>query len=97
MTKRVMITGAGSGFGRGASLALAGRGHEVIATTETDEQASALRAEAPDLRVERVDITDPADVDRVRDWTVDVLINNAGMGRTGPMADVPLDLVRSVF
>lgn len=97
MGKCVMITGAGSGFGRGASLALAERGHEVIATTETDEQASALRAEAPAIRVERVDITDPEDVERVRDWAVDVLINNAGMGRTGPMADVPLALVRNVF
>ena len=43
-TKTVMITGAGSGFGKGASLALAARGHHVIATTETEEQADALRS-----------------------------------------------------
>ncbi|MFM7618120.1 MAG: SDR family oxidoreductase [Actinomycetes bacterium] len=97
MGKRVLITGAGSGFGRGAAFALAERGHEVIATTESDEQATALRAEAPGLRVERVDITDPDDVERVLDWAVDVLVNNAGMGRTGPMADVPMDLMRRIF
>ena len=34
MTKTVMITGAGSGFGKGTGLALADRGHHVIATTE---------------------------------------------------------------
>ena len=57
MPKTVMITGAGSGFGKGASLALAGRGHRVIATSETDAQAAALRAEAPQLTVEKLDIT----------------------------------------
>ena len=42
-----MLFRSGSGFGKGAAIALAERGHEVIATTETDEQAAALRAEAP--------------------------------------------------
>jgi NAD(P)-dependent dehydrogenase (short-subunit alcohol dehydrogenase family) len=96
MTKNVMITGAGSGFGKLASLALAERGHHVIATTETDEQADALRAEAPQLTVERVDITSD-DVAKVTAWDIDVLINNAGAGQTGPMADVPLDRVRRLF
>lgn len=96
MTKTVLITGAGSGFGKGASLALAERGHHVIATTETDEQASALAAEAPQLHVEKIDIT-TNDVDKVRAWDIDVLLNNAGAGQTGPLADVPLDVVRHLF
>lgn len=96
MTKTVMITGAGSGFGKQASLDLAARGHHVIATTETDEQAAALRAEAPQLTVERVDITTD-DVNKVTAWDIDVLINNAGAGQTGPIADVPLDRVRHLF
>ena len=95
-SKTVMITGAGSGFGKGASLALAERGHHVIATTETDEQAAALRAEAPQLTVEKLDIT-TSDVAKAAAWDVDVLINNAGAGQTGPMADVPLDRVRRLF
>ena len=96
MTKTVMITGSGSGFGKGASLALAARGHRVIATTETEAQADALRAEAPQLTVEKVDITS-ADVAKAAEWDIDVLINNAGAGQTGPMADVPLDRVRHLF
>jgi NAD(P)-dependent dehydrogenase (short-subunit alcohol dehydrogenase family) len=96
MSKTVMITGAGSGFGRGASLALAERGHTVIATTETDDQAAALRAEAPQLTVEKLDITTD-DVAKARAWDIDVLIDNAGAGQTGPMADVPIDRVRHLF
>jgi NAD(P)-dependent dehydrogenase (short-subunit alcohol dehydrogenase family) len=96
MTKTVMITGAGSGFGKGASIALAARGHKVIATTETEEQAKELRTEAPELTVEKLDFTS-SDVDKAASWDIDVLINNAGAGQTGPMADVPLERVRHLF
>ena len=96
MPKSVLITGAGSGFGKGASVALAARGHAVIATTETEAQAAALRAEAPSLRVEKLDITG-SDVDKVRGWDIDVLVDNAGAGQTGPLADVPMAVVRRVF
>jgi NAD(P)-dependent dehydrogenase (short-subunit alcohol dehydrogenase family) len=97
MAKTVVITGAGSGFGKGAALALAQRGHGVIATTETEAQAAALREEAPQLRVEKVDITDAGDIAKIGEWDIDVLINNAGAGKTGPMVDVPLGVVRHVF
>jgi NAD(P)-dependent dehydrogenase (short-subunit alcohol dehydrogenase family) len=97
MTKNVMITGAGSGFGKHASIALAARGHHVIATTETDAQAEGLQSEAPQLQVERIDITNPDDVAKTAGWNVDVLINNAGAGQTGPMADIPLERVRRLF
>ena len=96
MGKTVMITGAGSGFGKGASRALAARGHTVIATTETDDQAAALAAEAPELTVERLDVT-TGDVAKAAAWDLDVLVDNAGAGQTGPMADVPIDRVRRLF
>ena len=58
MGKHVMITGAGFRVReRARALALAETGHDVIATTETEEQADALRAEAPQLTVEKLDIT----------------------------------------
>ncbi len=96
MGKTVLVTGAGSGFGRGVSVALAERGHNVIATTETEEQASELAAAHPDLNVEKIDITTD-DVEKVTQWDIDVLINNAGTGQTGPMADVPMERVRANF
>ena len=96
MGKTVLVTGAGSGFGRGASIALAERGHNVIATTETEEQATELAAAHPELQVEKIDIT-TNDVDKVTQWDIDVLINNAAMGQTGPMADVPMERIRAIF
>ena len=97
MSKTILITGAGSGFGKGAAIALAARGHHVIATTETAEQAKALAAEAPQLQVEKIDITNSSDVAMISAWDIDVLINNAGYGQTGPMSDVPNDRLRKVF
>lgn len=91
-----MITGAGSGFGRLTALALAERGHHVIAATETDEQSEQLRADAPQLQAEKVDIT-TSDVEKVHAWDIDVLINNAGAGQTGPIADIPLERLRYLF
>lgn len=96
MNKTIMITGAGSGFGRLSALALAERGHHVIATTETDAQVDQLRAEAPQLQVEKLDIT-TSDVEKVHVWNIDTLINNAGAGQTGPIADIPLERLRYLF
>ncbi|MEM9386462.1 MAG: SDR family NAD(P)-dependent oxidoreductase [Pseudomonadota bacterium] len=96
MGKRVLVTGAGSGFGKAASIALAQRGHQVIATTQTDAQAERLTYEKPHLQVERLDIT-TNDIAKVDHWGIDVLINNAGIGRSGPMAEIPLEQARQVL
>ncbi len=98
MTKRtILVTGAGSGFGKGAAVELAARGHAVIATTETQEQADALQSEHPELTTMKLDVTSDDDVAQAVDLGVDVLINNAGMGVMGPMATVPMERVRAVF
>jgi len=97
MAKTVLITGAGSGFGRGAAVALAGRGHKVIATVETDRQAADLAAAHPELTVAKLDITNAQDVATVDRWNLDVFIANAGMGQTGPISVIPMERLRAVF
>jgi len=97
MTKTVLITGAGTGFGKLAAVLLADRGHTVIATTETSEQAAWLAAEHPALITAKLDITDPHDVATVDHWDLDVLIANAALGQVGPLASIPIDRLRQVF
>ena len=97
MTKSVLITGAGSGFGRGAAVELARRGHPVIATTVSLAEADELAAAHPELLTAKLDITDAEDRRQVDVWQVDVLVNNAGLGQIGPLRSIPLDRVRRVF
>jgi len=96
MSKSILITGAGSGFGKGAALELARRGHQVIATTETQEQAEAFTSRPPNLKVEKLDITS-SDINKVSSWDIDVLVNNAGMGQSGPLADIPLQRIHQIL
>ena len=93
----VLVTGAGSGFGKGTAIELALRGHNVIAACQLQEQADALDAEAPGMATMILDVTDHASVAQVNDLSIDVLINNAGRGLMAPLTNVPLDEVRKTF
>lgn len=99
--KRILVTGAGSGFGREVALRLAARGHRTIAGVRGAGQAADLREEAGrrgvPLRVETLDITVAADRERAWEWDIDVLLNNAGSAEAGASAEIPLELVRALF
>jgi NAD(P)-dependent dehydrogenase (short-subunit alcohol dehydrogenase family) len=100
--KRILVTGAGSGFGEGAALGLAQNGHEVIAGVQIWPQATSLRQKVKsiglsNLRVEKLDLLHPYDVANALKWDVDILFNNAGMGENGPISEIPIDLVRRTF
>ncbi len=102
MKKRILITGAGSGFGEGTALGLAKNGHDVIAGVHIWPQVTKMRNEAQslglnNLRVEKLDICDSFDVDNALNWDIDILVNNAGIGYGGPISEIPLDLVRDNF
>ncbi|MEV4871513.1 SDR family oxidoreductase [Streptomyces syringium] len=99
--KRILITGAGSGFGRSASLRLAERGHHVIAATENRPQMTGLIDEAKErgveLQVENLDVTNELHRRHAHTWDIDILFNNAAIGEMGPLSEMPLDLIRKVF
>ena len=101
MSKRILITGAASGFGKGAALELARRGHTVTAGVQIAPQATELMAAAQQAGVELnvivLDITDEGDRQAAFANEIDVLINNAGIMESGPVAEIPMDRVRRNF
>ena len=99
MPKTILITGAGSGFGEGAAIGMAQNGHTIIATVQVSPQVMPLREKAAalglkNLRVERLDLTDPYDIEQAAKWDYDILWNNAGQGEAGPVWEIPIELVR---
>lgn len=101
MSKTILITGAGTGFGRLAAFGLAERGQRVIATTQIWPQVTALRDEIRErglsIEVDKLDVTSERDRERAARWDVDVFVSNAGTMEAGPIAELPLDLLRSMF
>lgn len=102
MSKTILITGAASGFGKIAAFDLAQKGHHVIATAQVYPQVSDLLREAAakgiSLTVDKLDVTDQRDINYItHKYDIDLLISNAGVMEGGPIAEQPLDLVRSMF
>ena len=99
--KVVAITGASSGIGEATARLLAGRGAAVaIGARRTDR----LEAVADDIRngggavvTCETDVTRREDLVRLVDRAVaefgrlDVLVNNAGISKIGPIADLDVD------
>lgn len=88
--RRVLVTGGGSGIGRGIARAFAGEGHAVTITgrrleplQETDDGHGMTCVQA--------DVTDEAAVEALFEQPFDVVVANAGMGRAAPLAEVTLE------
>lgn len=112
MSKTVLITGAGSGFGALSARALARRGHTVYAALRdtagrnADRVAEAARWAAEnhaDLRTVELDVLsqDSADaaIDAVcaRSGRLDVLVHNAGHMVTGPTEAFTPEEIAAVY
>ena len=81
--RKVLITGAGTGFGHEAAMRLAEKGFDVICAVEIYAQVQTLKRQAAargvTLTVEKLDVTNEGDRKKALDWDVEILVNNAGV------------------
>jgi len=99
-----IVTGAGSGVGRAAALALARDGWRVALAGRRQDVLDAVAKEgAGQCLAVPTDVTDPASVKALFDRTVaewgrvDLLFNNAGIGAPAvPIDELPLDKWKAV-
>ncbi len=101
MSKKVLITGAATGFGRGVAWGLAKRGHHVIAGCQIWPQVWEMRhaasAEGLEMQVIKLDVLNEIDRNQALTHEIDTLLNNAGIMESGPMVEIPMSVFRSVF
>lgn len=95
-TTTAVVTGASSGIGADIARELVSRGHGVTLVARREDKLVALATELGDaVRVEVLacDVADPDaratlfDAVAARGLTVEVLVNNAGIGTMGAVAD----------
>lgn len=105
--KVAIITGAGSGIGRGLAEELALRGAYVVISDVNVERiektAEGIRKAGGKVSMSRVDVSDYDAVRKMVDDTVaahgriDYIFNNAGISAVGPAKDFTIDEWRNVI
>ena len=108
--KAILITGTSSGFGRLASEHFARLGATVFATMrnlprpEAEELRQLATDDKLDIRVRQLDVLDDAEVvatvaaaEQEIGRGLDVLVNNAGIGITGPIEVQDMEATRLAF
>lgn len=103
----VVVTGASSGFGELSALRFAHRGARVVLAARRLDRLEALaeriEARGGNALAVRCDVTELADLERLRDRTLevysrcDVLVNNAGIPGGGMFEDVDLERLEKVI
>jgi NAD(P)-dependent dehydrogenase (short-subunit alcohol dehydrogenase family) len=106
-TRTILVTGASTGIGRAAALALLAEGFRVFAAVRSDQAAEALRKKVPAATAARLetlqlDVTDATQI-RSAAERVDAVVgaeglwglfNNAGISIAGPLEHIPIERLR---
>jgi NAD(P)-dependent dehydrogenase (short-subunit alcohol dehydrogenase family) len=104
---KVLITGTSSGIGLETAIVLGRAGHTVYATMRNPERGSALREavenEQLPISIWKMDVDSDESVDaattaiRSQAGSIDVLVNNAGIERTGSIEGLAFDDFRATM
>ncbi|MBC7495042.1 MAG: SDR family NAD(P)-dependent oxidoreductase, partial [Flavobacterium sp.] len=98
MAKVVLITGGSSGIGKAIGDFLTQKGFTVVGTSRHPENYTNNLFELVKLEVKSVDSINKA-VQQIIDkyQKIDVLINNAGVGITGPIEELDTTEMKNNF
>ncbi len=98
MSKVVLITGASSGIGKAIAYFLAEKGYTVYGTSRNPKAAKDGKVFMIPLDVTQAASITQAIQTVLKDQNrIDFVINNAGMGITGPLEETPDQEIRRVF
>jgi short-subunit dehydrogenase len=98
MGKVILVTGASSGIGLACATALQAKGHTVYGSSRDISRIKSVSFKPIEL-----DVTDDASVKAAIDkiikaeGKIDVLVNNAGNGVTGPAYAMPVEFAKKQF
>ena len=103
----VLITGCSSGIGLHTAVAFAKNGDTVVASMRNPAKAAALKTAVAkaggEVDVVALDVTDDSSASAAvsavlaSHGRIDVLVNNAGVGLSGPVEDFPIDQARTAI
>jgi len=99
MSKVVLITGGSSGIGKSVAIFLTERGFTVYGTSRNPDRIT----EKLPFKLIALDVTDAETIKAAvsaviaKEGKLDVLINNAGVGITGPIEETPDVEIKKAF
>lgn len=98
-SKIILITGGSSGIGKAIGMYLTEKGHTVYGTARDSSKYADFKAfKLIDLDVRNdASALEAVSVVLKKEGRLDVLINNAGVGITGPVEETPQEAIENVF